>query len=111
MRKKTEELESNLSENSAPEEILEYNNVKAQLDDLYNHITEGTILRSKIRWYEEGAKSTRYFLNLEKSNKTKISIKKLVKADSETGFNKIRREIKSFTRIFIPEDLLTLSTQ
>ena len=41
LEKKIEELESNLSENSAPEEIFEYKNAKAQLDDLYNYITEG----------------------------------------------------------------------
>ena len=40
LEKKIEEMESNLSENFAPEEILEYKNVKAQLDDLYNYITE-----------------------------------------------------------------------
>ena len=36
LQKKIEELESNLSENSAPKEIFEYKNAKAQLDDLYN---------------------------------------------------------------------------
>ena len=43
LEKKIEVLESNLSENSAPEEILEHKNVQAQLDDLYNYITEGEI--------------------------------------------------------------------
>ena len=69
------------------------------MDDLYNYITEGAILRSKVRWYEEGEKSTKYFLNLEKSNRNKTSIKKLIKPDSEieiTGFNEIQKEIKSF---------------
>ena len=59
LEKKIEELKSNLSENSAPEEIFEYKNAKAQLDDLYNYITEGAILRSKVRWNEEGEKSTK----------------------------------------------------
>ena len=52
-----------------------------------------------MRWYEEGEKSTKYFLNLEKSNRNKTSIKKLIKPDSEieiTGFNEIQKEIKSF---------------
>ena len=99
LEKKIEELESNLSENSAPEEILEYKNIKAQLDDLYDYITEGAILRRKVRWYEVGEKSTKYLLNLEKSNRTKTSIKKLVKPDSKieiTGYNEIQKEIKSF---------------
>ena len=69
------------------------------MDDLYNYITEGAILRSKVRWYEEGEKSTKYFLNLKKSNRNKISIKKLIKPDSEielNGFNEIQKEINSF---------------
>ena len=28
--------------------------------------TKGAILRSKTRWYNEGEKNTKYFLNLEK---------------------------------------------
>ena len=90
--KKIEELESNLSENPAPEEILEHKNVKAQLDDLYNYIKEEAILRNKVTWYEEGEKSIKYFLNIENSNRTKTSIKKLIKPDSEieiTGFDEI----------------------
>ena len=59
IEKKIEELESNLSENSAPEEFLEYKHVKAQLDNLFNYVTEGAILRSNVRWYEEGEKSTK----------------------------------------------------
>ena len=69
------------------------------MDDLYNYITEGAILRSKVRWYEEGEKSTKYFSNLEKSNRNKTSINKLIKPDSEIetiGFNEIQKEIKSF---------------
>ena len=52
-----------------------------------------------MRWYEEGEKATKYLLNLEKNNRNKTSIKKLIKPDSEieiTGFNEIQKEIKSF---------------
>ena len=69
------------------------------MDDLYNYITEGAILRSIVRWYEAGQKSTKYFLNIEKSNSNKTSSKKLIKSDSEieiTGCNEIQKEIKSF---------------
>ena len=44
----------------------------------HNHITRGVIIRSKIKWFEEGGKCTNYFLNLEKQNKEKPSIYKLV---------------------------------
>ena len=40
----------------------EYNAVKVQLDKIFNKKIKGTILRSKGRWYENGAKNTNYFL-------------------------------------------------
>ena len=36
--------------------------------------TYGTQIRSRIKWIESGEKSTKYFLNLEKSRQTKKSI-------------------------------------
>ena len=32
---------------------------------------QGTIIRSKSRWYNEGKKNTKYFLNLEKGTSIK----------------------------------------
>ena len=45
--------------------IKEYHQYKADLDEIYNNITEGVKNRSKCQWYEESKKSTKYFLNLE----------------------------------------------
>ena len=74
-----------------------------ELDVIYNHITNGIILRSKARWYEEGEKSTKYFLSLEKSNKVRTLLrceKKLLRCESsKEGFidpKIIQSEIKSF---------------
>ena len=62
---KVEELESIISTNSNDLVIEEYHKCKAELEEIYNYITEGIILRSKTDWYELGEKSTKYFLNLE----------------------------------------------
>ena len=48
------------------------------MEQIYNYITEGIILRTRTVWYEEGEKLTKYFLNLEKSSKSKMHIQKLV---------------------------------
>ena len=47
-----------------------------ELESIYNYITEGIILRSKVDWYEHGEKSSKYFLNLEKRNKAKSHLRK-----------------------------------
>ena len=59
-------------------ELKEYNSVKQELEQIYNYITEGIILRTRTVWYEEGKKSTKYFLNLEKRSKSKMHIRKLI---------------------------------
>ena len=60
------ELENIITTNSSEEVITVYNNCKSDPEAFYNYITEGIIMRSKSNWYEFGAKSSKYFLNLEK---------------------------------------------
>ena len=50
---------------------------------LYDYITAGLILRPKASWYEHGEKSSKYFLNLEKRNKAKSHLQKII-TDSNT---------------------------
>ena len=39
---------------------------KQELERIVEYQTKDAILRSKFRWYNEGEKNTKYFLNLEK---------------------------------------------
>ena len=50
---------------------------KQNLKKIYDHITNGIILRSKAQWYEEGGKASKFFLSLEKNRKAKTFIRKL----------------------------------
>jgi len=43
----------------------------------YEEKVKGIIIRARARWYEQGAKSTKYFLNLEKRNHIKKHMAKL----------------------------------
>ena len=43
-------------------------NAKTELEQYVNEATQGAIIRARVRWYEEGEKSSRYFINLEKRN-------------------------------------------
>ena len=51
--------------------------LKTEYDLLYEYIVQGAIIRSRARWYEEGEKSNKYFLNLESSRGKKCSIRKI----------------------------------
>ena len=44
-----------------------YSHYRNELETIYDHIAEGIRIRSKCEWYEHGEKSTKFFLNHEKS--------------------------------------------
>ena len=45
----------------------EYNDCKTQLEQIYKVNANGIKIRSKCEWYEHEEKSSKFFLNLEKS--------------------------------------------
>ena len=72
-------------ESSPNTNVLEedYDNSKNWLHNWYEEYTKGVILRSKSDWYEQGEKSTKYFLNLEKNNYTKNTVRKILIGNTE----------------------------
>ena len=54
---------------------------QTEYDQLYDYITQGAIIRSRATWYEMDEKNNKYFLNLENSNKTKSSVRKILTID------------------------------
>ena len=78
LESRIKELKSSTSIKSDSALINEYNECKQELEILYDYITQGIILRSKTTWYEHGEKSTKYFLNLEKRNKAKTHVRKIL---------------------------------
>ena len=79
LENRLKKLEGKLDEDN----LSKYNSVKNELDKIYDHIAEGTPIRSKCYWYEHGEKSTRCFLSLEKQRGPQNTIKKLVVDDKE----------------------------
>ena len=74
--------------------------------------TKGAILRSKVRWYEDGERNTRYFYNLEKRNYEKKTIAKLKRSNGTVTNDQfeILREQMEFIKPFTLR-LRTLLTQ
>ena len=72
--------------------------LQVEYDQLYDYITQGAIIRSRATWYELGEKNNKYFLNLEKSNKKKSSVRKIFTRDSmlTNDPKKIMGELESF---------------
>ena len=76
----------------------EYEDVKKKLSIIENEKIDGLILRSKVKWHEEGEKSTRYFFNLEKQNANRKHIRKLKLENGReiTDAREILKEQKRF---------------
>ena len=63
------EVEALISEGSPDYEscVQRLTLLEAQLNKVLDYETRGLIIRSRVRWMEEGEKRTKYFCNLEKT--------------------------------------------
>ena len=86
LEKKVKSLQIQLNSDCSEELLLEYNRSKDELESSYNYVTEKIILRSKISCYEHGEKSSKYFLNLEKRNKSKSQIREILSSDNDREY-------------------------
>ena len=78
---RVKELDALISSNAEEALIQEYQKCKHHLEEIYNYVTQGIIIRSKVDWYEHGEKSSKYCLNLEKRNKPKSHIRKILNSN------------------------------
>ena len=78
--------------------LEELESLQAEYENLYDFITQGAIIRSRATWYEMGEKNNKYFLNLEKSNKKKTSVRKIFTSEGSLTHDpdKIMTELESF---------------
>ena len=65
LSEKVNEYEENLPLREEDDKILQ--STKDELEEKLFEKAKGMIFRSKVRWYEEGEKSTKYFFSLEKA--------------------------------------------
>ena len=101
-------LENNLE---SSENLRKYESLKSDLELIYDHFAEGVRLRSKCDWYEQGEKSTKFFLNLEKQRGNQNRIRKLIVNEKEiNNETEILNQIKLFYETFFQKPSLKYST-
>ena len=81
--------------------------MKHELCLIYENKGNGSIVRSKTKWTEQGEKPTKYFFNLERRNYNHKTIKELKHPDGTpvTKDDEILKEIEIFYK-----DLFTSTT-
>lgn len=75
---------------------------KEELDEEVEEETRGYIIRSKATWYEEGEKSNKFFLNLEKRNHNQKKITKLKLENGTCTLQLINQQFWKNNMNFIP---------
>ena len=86
-----------MGEDIDEEKKAKYEQTKQELEEYYNKVTDGLIIRSKANWVEYGEKSNKYFLTLEQQHKNKSNINKLLVEDKLINDDvEIREQIKIF---------------
>ena len=91
-------LRKALATNRSKENITKLYRLRSELNKIIECRTKGAIIRSRTRWHEQGEKSTKYFLNLEKRQSAKTYISKLKTHDGLeiTNTDKILKYQKLF---------------
>ena len=80
--------------------LLHYDNLKSELQSLYENKGRKAMFRAKCRWVEQGECPTKYFFNLEKRNYNKKTIRELRQEDESTTTNdkQILDQIEAYFR-------------
>ena len=87
-------MEADLKHNSVP--LLEEK--KHQLQAIRNRRLEGMMVKSRVKWFQDGKRASRYFCNLEKRNYTSTSMSFIETRDGKTVFS--QKEILDETKAF-----------
>ena len=96
LENKLKDLENDLNN---CDQLQKYNEIKPELEKIYEKFGEGAKVRSKCTWYEEGEKSKKFFLNLEKKRALQGQILKLIIGNQGImDQNKIQNELQLFYR-------------
>ena len=96
--KKLEDLENCLGNHPCDDMILQIEQLRVEIRLMEQERIKGAIIRSKIRWAEEGEKSSKFFFDLEKHNYIKKQIRKLKinNGTTVTDQQSIEKETESF---------------
>lgn len=69
---------------------------------------QGAIIRSRVRWYEEGEKNTKYFIGLEKSRAVKKILTEIIKTNGKKITNErdiLNETVDFFSKLYSSKEI------
>ena len=104
LHKKVNDLQTRAENNPHDRNILlELQRARSHLKKIMLIKTKGAILRSKVRWHEEGERNTKYFYSLEKQHHDIKTVSKLKVGDNcyiEDQFDILEEEKKFYESLY-----------
>lgn len=70
-------LQSKIQESLSETDLTELTELQSKLDNIYKYKAEGSYVRSRRKWLEQGEQSSAYFFRMEKHNSRNLSISSL----------------------------------
>ena len=109
-REERSNLEKTLKDLEAKNDNFENNEYyiacKNKLDSIYEEKANGIKIRSKCNWYEQGEKSSKFFLNLEKKHAVQGQIRSLLVDEKEINEqDQINKHLLSFYDSLFSENI------
>ena len=83
LEREIDEADGTKGESQIPQLNTKLDNLNCELEKIIEYRTKGAIMRSRIRWHNEGEKNTKYFLSLEKRHYKQGTISRLKKNENE----------------------------
>ena len=78
----------------------DYSKVKTKLEKIYQAEAKGARIRARVKWIEQGERSTKYCLGLEKNSVRKKEIKQLKSQNGKRTIRKQEEIIKEGRRFY-----------
>jgi len=78
IEEKLKERQEIFDANPTEDNCIELETITCEYNSLYDYITEGHAMRSRVNWYEYGEKNNKYFLNLESRKMSNSCVRRIV---------------------------------
>ncbi len=107
--KELDKLEGKINNgDNSPDVCKKYTETKSKLDDYYKQRCKGASIRARVKWFEEGERNTKYFLNLEKSQGVRKQLTKVRNKNNQVvtnGEDVLKETVQFYERLYKSQDI------
>ncbi len=107
--KELDKLEGKINNgDDSPDVCKKYTETKSKLDNYYKQRCKGASIRARVKWFEEGERNTKYFLNLEKSQGVRKQLTKVRNKSNQVvtnGEDVLKETVQFYECLYKSQDI------